>query len=95
MSNAITYEEFKAQWLNDISNDESLSAVEKGRRFALKLISQWLDFSDDEPEDVFYCDGAGDGGIDFAYLQRDDDPDEDAGHTWYVIQSKYGTAFVW
>jgi len=53
MSTAISYESFEAQWLSDISDNETLSAVEKGRRFALKLVSQWLDFSDDEPEDFF------------------------------------------
>jgi len=94
MSTTITYEDFETQWLSDIRDDEGLSTVEKGRKFALKLVSQWLDFSDDEPEDIFYCDGAGDGGIDLAYLQQDDDLNEGAGHTWYVVQSKYGTAFA-
>jgi len=96
MSTTLTYDEFEAQWLSDICDDGELSSVEKGRKFALKLLSQWLDFSD-ETEDIFYCDGAGDGGIDIAYLQRDEDDINDdvrAGHTWYIVQSKYGTAFA-
>jgi predicted kinase len=94
MPSEITYDEFETQWLNDIK-ENNLSSVEKGHRFALKLISQWLDFSEDT-EDIFYCDGASDGGIDIAYLQREeDDLDDDAnsGHIWYIVQSKYGTAF--
>ncbi len=53
--------------------------------------------SDDE--DLALCDGAGDGGIDIAYLHRADiDDSEQAGQsaegdTWYLIQSKYGTSF--
>jgi len=92
----VTYDEFETQWLSEISDAEELTSVEKGRKFALKLISQWLDFSEDT-EDIFYCDGAGDGGIDIAYLQRDDDDindDSKSGHTWYIVQSKYGTAFA-
>jgi hypothetical protein len=42
-----------------------------------------------------YCDGAGDGGIDIACLQRADDSEEatNGGDTWYLVQSKYGSAF--
>lgn len=45
------------------------------------------------------CDGSGDGGIDIAYLSRADidngeqDGQSEEGDTWYLIQSKYGTAF--
>ena len=45
------------------------------------------------------CDGSGDGGIDIAYLQRADsdsgaqDNDAIEGDTWYIVQSKYGSAF--
>jgi hypothetical protein len=67
MSITISYEEFETQWLSDIT-ENNLSSVEKGRNFAVKLISHWLDFSEDT-DDIFYCDGSSDGGIDIAYLQ--------------------------
>ncbi len=60
------------------------------------MVTQWLEI-DGASEDLVYCDGSGDGGIDIAYLDRgDDDEDGDggAGHTWYLIQSKYGCAFA-
>jgi hypothetical protein len=93
MSIEISYDEFEEQWLSDIT-ESNLSSVEKGRNFALKLISQWLDFSEDT-DDIFYCDGCSDGGIDIAYLQRDEDENGNthSGHSWYVVQSKYGTSF--
>jgi len=93
MSTTISYEEFETQWLSGITENNP-SSVEKGRNFALKLISHWLDFSEDT-DDIFYCDGGSDGGIDIAYLQRDEDEEENANpcHIWYVVQSKYGTSF--
>lgn len=87
------YETFKETWLGEILNDNPTS-VQKGNRFARKLLAQWLDFNQDNDE-IIFCDGAGDGGIDVAYLQRSD-PEEDngpEGDTWYLFQSKYGTAF--
>ncbi len=55
---------------------------------------QWLDFSEDT-DDIIFCDGSGDGGIDVAFLQRGDILEENTneGDTWYLIQSKYGSAF--
>jgi hypothetical protein len=96
MSELFSYDDFVDQWLSDINNVEGLTSTQKGRDFALKLISQWLDFSEDT-EDIFYCDGSKDGGIDIAYLQRDDDDisrENQISHTWYIVQSKYGTAFA-
>jgi len=96
MSDKINYNDYKEQWLKEINDNEAMTTVEKGRRFAFKLVSQWLDFNEDT-DDIFYCDGSGDGGIDLAYLQRDDDNHDDdttSGHTWYIIQSKYGTSFT-
>jgi len=91
----IGYEEFKAEWLSDIISD-NLSTTEKGRRFAYKLLTQWLDLGDDTDE-VFPCDGSGDGGIDIAYRFESEDDSDDAesrsSHTWYLVQSKYGKAF--
>jgi hypothetical protein len=45
-----------------------------------------------------YCDGAGDGGIDIAYLHRGEGHDAEGdgraeGDTWNLVQSKYGSAF--
>lgn len=94
----ITYEQFCEEWLNDITDD--LSPFEKGQRFAFKLVTQWLDVPEDD-EDLVLCDGTGDGGIDIAYLRRAETSDDDQsgqsteteGDTWYLIQSKYGSAF--
>ncbi len=73
------------------------STVELGRRFAHKLVTQWLNV-EDASDDLVYCDGTGDGGIDVAYLYRGDGDEGDpetttAGHTWYLVQSKFGSAF--
>ncbi len=93
-----TYEQFRTEWLADIQ-DESLSPLDKGRRFASKLVTQWLDVTSDD-DDFVVCDGSGDGGIDIAYLKRADtdvgvrDDGSVEGDTWYLVQSKYGTAFA-
>ena len=93
----ITFEEFRAQWLQEFEEGD-LTSVEKGQRFAVKLVTQWLDVSADD-DDMVICDGSGDGGIDIAFLRRseilDTDRDEQSaeGDTWYLIQSKYGMAF--
>lgn len=93
----MTFEAFEKEWLVDIVS-ENPNTIERGRRFSNKLVSQWLDFAEDEPppDDLVYCDGKGDGGIDIAYLQRGDDTENNSneGDTWYLIQSKYGSAFV-
>ncbi len=93
----ITFEAFREQWLIDIQKD-SPSTIELGRRFAHKLLTQWLDI-EGTTDDLVYCDGSGDGGIDIAYLDRGESDGSEAadqsvvGHTWYVVQSKYGKAF--
>jgi hypothetical protein len=88
----LSFTDFRAEWLADITAG-SPSTVELGNRFSRKLITQWLDVNEDS-EDIIYCDGSGDGGIDIAYLQRDDvDGNGAVGHTWYLVQSKYGCAF--
>ena len=93
----VTFEQFCEEWLREFT-EADLSPFEKGQRFAFKLITQWLNVTEDD-EDLVLCDGAGDGGIDIAYLHRSDldenGPDEqsDEGDTWYLIQSKYGTSF--
>ncbi len=89
----VDLEVFRREWLAEITEGSS-NTVELGRKFALKIVTQWLDGF--EPgTDLVYCDGAGDGGIDIAYLDRADEANsEDAsGDTWYLIQSKYGSAF--
>ena len=96
MTNQVDFEAFRTSWLQSVQ-EGSPSTVELGRRFALKLISQWLDASA-ATADLVYCDGGGDGGIDVAFL--DEGPDsasdapEESGHAWYLVQSKYGSAFA-
>jgi hypothetical protein len=91
----VNFEEFRSSWLEDVKAGNP-STVELGRRFALKLVSQWLDTAESSAESV-YCDGSGDGGIDLALLDTGPEESDDAavsGHTWYLIQSKYGAAFA-
>ena len=95
-----TYEQFREEWLGEISTDD-LSPFHKGLRFGVKLVTQWLGVTTDD-DDFIICDGARDGGIDIAYLQRADTDAQHAqdgsgtleGDTWYVVQSKYGTSFT-
>lgn len=92
-----TFEEFRTAWVEEI--DAMESSVDKGREFAIRLASQWLDVDEDSDE-FHYTDGSGDGGVDVAYLhvganEFDDElgDERDAqGDTWYVFQCKYGTA---
>lgn len=78
-----------------------MSPFDKGLRFGVKIITQWLGVTTDD-DDFLISDGAGDGGIDIAYLQRtESDPQETTvesdtleGDTWYVVQSKYGTSLT-
>lgn len=95
MSDTITFEQFKDVWLSDVRAG-SPSTTDLGHRFAQKILAQWLDVGEGT-EDPVYCDGAGDGGIDIAYLHRKEAADADAeqatGDTWYLVQSKYGSAF--
>ena len=93
----VTFEEFCEEWLREFT-EGNLSPFEKGQRFAIKLVTQWLGVTGDD-EDLIICDGAGDGGIDIAYLHRADIDDGEQegqsveGDIWYLVQSKYGTAF--
>ena len=96
----VSYQEWKDQWLADAEiEEENLSTLDKGRRFAAKLVTQWLDVTMDD-DDFFICDGSGDGGIDIAYLRRADidvgDRGNDSveGDIWYLVQSKYGSSFT-
>lgn len=95
---SVTFEAFREQWLSDIQSGNP-STVELGRRFAHKLLIQWLDI-ESASDDLIYCDGSGDGGIDIAYLDRGErgdtgegEEESAVGHTWYIVQSKYGKAF--
>lgn len=93
----ITFEQFCQEWLSEF-RESTLSPFAKGQRFAFKLVTQWLDVTEDD-EDLVLCDGVGDGGIDIAYRRRADigdaerDSQAEEGDTWYLIQSKYGAAF--
>ena len=98
--NEVSFEQFCQEWLVEVKEGQP-SSLDIGRRFATKLITQWLDVTTDD-DDLIICDGSGDGGIDIAYLhrsegdddQRDDQESEPDGDTWYLVQSKYGTAFA-
>lgn len=92
--NQLSYEDFKNEWLQEVIEDTP-SNVELGRRFARKILGDWLDFNA-ETEDIIFCDGAGDGGIDVAFLILGDTADDGTseGNTWYLVQSKHGSAFT-
>lgn len=92
----ISFEVFREEWLEAIRKGNP-STTELGHRFAHKLLTQWLGIND-ASDDLIYCDGAGDGGIDIAYLDRTDaeqaeGAEQIVGDVWYLVQSKYGTAF--
>lgn len=93
METNITVDQFLEEWLSDIVVGNP-NTSELGNRFARKILTQWLDI-DDSTDEIFYCDGTRDGGIDIAYLYEGnaDDETESEGHRWYLVQSKYGTAF--
>src|ERR1700686_5193318 len=91
----VSCEDFRASWLDSITVGNP-TTVQLGQRFADKIVSQWLDI-DDETLDATYCDGSGDGGIDIAVLERAgpiNTEEEPEGDTWYLVQSKYGSAFA-
>ena len=94
----VSYEQFRDAWLAEIEEAQA-SSLEKGRWFAANLVTEWLDVTTDD-EDFVVCDGSGDGGIDIAYLKRADtdtgsrDDNSEEGDIWYLVQSKYGTAFA-
>ncbi len=87
------FDAFLTSWRESVVEGDP-STTELGRRFAHKIVTQWLDAPESGLE-IVYCDGAGDGGIDIAVL--DVGPEDEAagqpGHTWYLVQSKHGTAF--
>lgn len=89
----VDFEAFLASWRESVTAGNP-STTELGRRFAQKLVTQWLDASEAGTE-LVYCDGAGDGGVDLAVLDvgSDDEADSQPGHVWYLVQSKYGGAF--
>jgi hypothetical protein len=96
MDHLVSYEEYAATWLEDIKVDNP-STIEMGCRFAYKLLSQWQE-EEDSASEIFYCDGSGDGGIDLAFLERDDSSTSaqegtNHGDAWHLVQSKYGSAF--
>ncbi len=89
-----TFEEFKQEWLDEILQDKP-NSIQKGNRFARKMLLQWLDL-DSYSNEIIFCDGSGDGGIDAVYLHRGEfESDENLieGDTWYIVQSKFGKAF--
>lgn len=96
MNNELSFEAFEEEWLAEVTEGAPCT-LELGRRFSRKLVSQWLDFAEDidSSDNIIYCDGSGDGGIDIAYLQKGEESEgnSNGGDTWYLVQSKYGSAF--
>lgn len=90
----VTFDQYRDEWLADVREGQP-STIELGRRFARKLFTAWQPSVDGTSLDLYFCDGSGDGGIDIAYLDQGDQEDDGSasGHTWYLIQSKYGSAF--
>lgn len=93
MEQTLTFEQFREEWLESV-REGNPSTVVLGNRFSHKLLTQWLDL-DQDTDEVVYCDGNGDGGIDLAYLYESDSGNDTGSesHTWYLVQSKYGKAF--
>lgn len=87
----VTFEEFEAQWLEEIEAG-SPSATKKGHRFAQKILRDWQELDSDTAE-IIYCDGAGDGGIDAAVFIPRTSEEGAEGDTWMLVQGKYGSAF--
>ena len=89
----VTFDEFCEEWLREFREGD-MSSFAKGKQFAFKLVTQWLEINEDD-DDLEICEGSGDGGIDIAYLRRSEDDDDNSqeGDAWYLVQSKYGTAF--
>lgn len=88
----ITFDEFKAQWLEDITAG-SPCTTELGHRFAQKLLRDWHEI-DDATSEIVLCDGTGDGGIDAAVFVKADASEGEEGDTWILVQSKYGSAYA-
>jgi hypothetical protein len=93
MTTTPDFEAFLSSWRESIVAGDP-PTTELGRRFALKIVTQWLDAPESGME-IVYCDGAGDGGVDLAVLDvgPEDENEGQPGHTWYLVQSKHGTAF--
>lgn len=96
VTDSASYDEVLSEWRNEIDAEES--TFDKGRAFALKICSQWLDVPSDD-DNFHWIDGASDGGIDVAYFYQgkdeshsERDEDQPVGDAWYVFQCKYGTA---
>src|SRR6185436_9135697 len=90
MSDEISFEAFREQWIKSIGDGDPV-AEERERRFAFKLFGQWRDIGH-LADDVVYLDGAGDTGVDLIYIERgESDDDTIAGETWYVVEAKLGT----
>lgn len=88
----ISLEEFEAQWLEDVASGNP-NTTQLGHRFAEKILRDWHEI-DSSSAEVILCDGAGDGGIDAAIFIAEDLNEGIEGHTWILVQSKYGTSFT-
>lgn len=90
MINSISFDVFRDQWLRSLREGNPTQA-ELGRRFALKIFSQWRDIGH-LADDVAYMDGSSGEGIDLIYVERGESDDEAiVGEIWYVVEAKMTT----
>lgn len=90
-------EELRSLWCDEI--DQNANTVDKGRDFAIRISSQYLDVDPDD-ENFHWTDGPNDGGIDVAYLDLGQDETSDGpqpegvlvGTTWFAFQCKYSSS---
>jgi hypothetical protein len=88
-----SYEIFKKTWLDEIYNEKD-SDVISGRKFAEKLISEWLGNDYNRDSDKIYGFNNRDGGIDFVYFSPDDGEENgQVGNIWYILLTEYSKAF--
>lgn len=100
-NDGVGFEEYEAEWLAEI-DEGNPSSVEKAERFARRLLEEALEVGalEEFPEDnMYYCDGSNDGGIDLAVLYQlppvDPGSENDLAQVaWYIFQNKYNSAFA-
>jgi hypothetical protein len=88
MSNALTFESFRDEWLKEI-NKGSPTRKESSARFIRKLVSQWRDLGETTDDILFETDGE-DSGIDLIYFEKNES-DENSGDTLYLFQNRFGS----
>lgn len=88
MSKALTFENFRDEWLKEI-NMGSPTRKESSARFIRKLVSQWRDLGE-TTDDILFESDSEDSGIDLIYFEKNES-DENSGDTLYLFQNKFGS----